>query len=175
MIPAPEGSGVGGLIRRHRQMAGLTQEELGEKADLSVRAVRNLEQGKVWRPRRSTLQRLALALGLNKLDAAGLFTAARMIDRPVTPASAVPGRAGWPAEWLGLQPVLAQLIELFGAERVLVVPVFLACPACSAPAVKTTPLPDWRPEPRWLAVRGEHLGKPGDVVASTEPRINGRR
>jgi transcriptional regulator with XRE-family HTH domain len=67
MIPAPE-DGVSELILRYRQMAGLTQEELGEKAEVSVRAVRNLGRGKVRRPRRSTLQRLALALGLNDLD-----------------------------------------------------------------------------------------------------------
>ena len=55
---------AGELIRRYRVEAGLTQEELSEKAEISVRAVRNLEQGLVRRPRRGTLERLAVALGL---------------------------------------------------------------------------------------------------------------
>ena len=35
----------GSLLRRHRQAAGLTQEELAERARLSARAVIDLERG----------------------------------------------------------------------------------------------------------------------------------
>jgi len=58
-------AGAGELIRRYRIAAGLSQEELSEKADISVRTVRNLERGRVRRPRHSTLQLLAVALGLD--------------------------------------------------------------------------------------------------------------
>jgi len=71
------GAVVGELIRRYRTSAGLTQEELSEKADLSVRAVRNLEHGLVRCPRRSTLQLLAGALGLDEDTAAGFIAAGR--------------------------------------------------------------------------------------------------
>src|SRR4029450_254009 len=79
--PLHQDSGmIGALVRRYRRMAGLTQEELGEKAGLSVRAVRNLERDEVRRPRRGRLQRLASALGLNDTDAVRLVAAARIIQ-----------------------------------------------------------------------------------------------
>jgi transcriptional regulator with XRE-family HTH domain len=71
------GAVVGELIRRYRTAAGLTQEELSEKAGISVRAVRNLEHGLVRCPRRSTLQLLAGALGLEENKAAGLLAVGR--------------------------------------------------------------------------------------------------
>jgi transcriptional regulator with XRE-family HTH domain len=137
MIPVPPSSGtVGSLIRRYRQLAGLTQEELGEKASLSVRAVRNLEQDKVRRPRRSTLQRLASVLGASELDRAHhLVAGAQVIELPVaTVATVDSGTVSWSEEWFRLQPLLVQVIEQFRPERVLVVQVLMACPACSAPA-----------------------------------------
>jgi transcriptional regulator with XRE-family HTH domain len=78
------GAVVGELIRRYRTAAGLTQEELSEKADISVRAVRNLEHGLVRCPRRSTLQLLAGALGLDEDKAAG-FTAVGRRSGQATP------------------------------------------------------------------------------------------
>jgi transcriptional regulator with XRE-family HTH domain len=135
MIPVPPSSGtVGSLIRRYRQLAGLTQEELGEKASLSVRAVRNLEQDKVRRPRRSTLQRLASVLGASELDRAHLVPSAQVIELPVAIVATVDsGTVSWSDEWFRLQPLLAQMTEQFRPERVLVVQVLMACPACSAP------------------------------------------
>jgi DNA-binding beta-propeller fold protein YncE/transcriptional regulator with XRE-family HTH domain len=53
----------GALLQRHRRTAGLTQEELAERAELSVRQLSYLEQGKhVARP--GTIRRLADALQL---------------------------------------------------------------------------------------------------------------
>ena len=52
------------MLRRHRQAARLTQEELAEQADLSVRAISNMENGRTGRPRAHTVHRLAAALGL---------------------------------------------------------------------------------------------------------------
>jgi tetratricopeptide (TPR) repeat protein/DNA-binding XRE family transcriptional regulator len=49
-------------------VAGLTQEELAERSGLSVRAISNLEHGRVQRPRRDTAQRLASALLTSRQD-----------------------------------------------------------------------------------------------------------
>lgn len=54
--------GFGDRLRHDRIAAALTQEELAERAGLSVRAISNLECGRVRRPRRGTVQRLASAL-----------------------------------------------------------------------------------------------------------------
>jgi DNA-binding SARP family transcriptional activator/tetratricopeptide (TPR) repeat protein/transcriptional regulator with XRE-family HTH domain len=58
------GEAFGTLLRSHRAVAGLTQEELAERAGLSVRAVANLERGRA-RPRRRSVALLAYALALS--------------------------------------------------------------------------------------------------------------
>jgi transcriptional regulator with XRE-family HTH domain len=50
------------LLRRARRAAGLTQEELAEKAGLSTRAVSNLERGINQAPQRETFEMLVNAL-----------------------------------------------------------------------------------------------------------------
>jgi DNA-binding SARP family transcriptional activator/DNA-binding XRE family transcriptional regulator/Tfp pilus assembly protein PilF len=67
---------VGGLLREHRLRAGMTQPELARRAGVSVRALRDLEQGRVRRPRSRSVQRLAAALGLADADRARLLAAA---------------------------------------------------------------------------------------------------
>lgn len=52
------------LLRQARRAAGLSQEELAERAGLSVRAISALERGVNRTPRRDTLQMLADALAL---------------------------------------------------------------------------------------------------------------
>src|SRR6476469_7610721 len=54
----------GDLLRAHRQAAGLTQEQLAECANLSARAVGDLERGAKLHPHRTTIQLLIGALGL---------------------------------------------------------------------------------------------------------------
>jgi transcriptional regulator with XRE-family HTH domain len=54
----------GEVLRRYRQAAGLSQEELGLKADLSTPAISALERGVNQRPRKATLSLLAEALDL---------------------------------------------------------------------------------------------------------------
>ncbi|MEV6601437.1 BTAD domain-containing putative transcriptional regulator [Actinoplanes sp. NPDC051346] len=54
----------GGEIRLCRLRAGLTQEQLAQRAGISVRAVRDIEQGRVRSPRAESLRRIAEALGL---------------------------------------------------------------------------------------------------------------
>jgi transcriptional regulator with XRE-family HTH domain len=48
----------GATLRRRRVAAGLSQEELAERAGLSVRGVGNLEQGRRHAPRLATVRLL---------------------------------------------------------------------------------------------------------------------
>ena len=67
----PELSDVqpGSWLRLQREAAGLTQEELAERAGLSVRAISNLERDRTRRPHPDSLRRIARSLGL--AEAAG--------------------------------------------------------------------------------------------------------
>src|SRR5262244_2895187 len=55
------------LLRRHRLLAGLSQEALADRARLSVRGISDLERGVRRAPYPATIARLAEAL---ELDAA---------------------------------------------------------------------------------------------------------
>lgn len=52
-------------VLEHRRRLGLTQEELAERAGLAVRTIRDLESGRVSRPRPATLRLLARAFQLD--------------------------------------------------------------------------------------------------------------
>ena len=62
---AGEAARFAARLRAWRRAASLTQAQLAAKADLSVAAVRDLEQGRRARPRPSSVTRLAEALGLD--------------------------------------------------------------------------------------------------------------
>src|SRR5581483_11321149 len=62
----------GGLLRRFRLGAGLTQEELAERAGLSPRGISDLERGVNRAPYRTTVERLIDALGLDEAAAEAL-------------------------------------------------------------------------------------------------------
>lgn len=62
--PAAAGGAFGPLLRRCRRASGLSQEELGEQAGVSVRTITDLERGLRVRPYRQTVASLAAALGL---------------------------------------------------------------------------------------------------------------
>ncbi|MEU3519930.1 helix-turn-helix domain-containing protein [Streptomyces sp. NPDC006654] len=67
----------GELLRRMRQDASLTIEELAESSGLSVRGIGDLERGRRAVPQRSTVAALALGLGLDDAGRARLLAAAR--------------------------------------------------------------------------------------------------
>jgi predicted ATPase/DNA-binding XRE family transcriptional regulator len=67
----------GELLKHHRLMAGLSQEDLAARAGLSRRGISDLERGVRRAPRPSTLALLAEALGLAAQQRAALFAAAR--------------------------------------------------------------------------------------------------
>jgi len=77
------------ILRYHRTTAGLTQEELAEKAHLSVDAISTLERGARRKPRKETVILIADALALSSDDRAALLAAARR--PPADPLAATPG------------------------------------------------------------------------------------
>jgi transcriptional regulator with XRE-family HTH domain len=62
--PLSDGSALGQLLRTYRLACSLSQEELGERAGVSVRTICNIESGRGARPYRKTVELLASALGL---------------------------------------------------------------------------------------------------------------
>ena len=67
----------GALLRRYRREAGLTQEELAERARLSKRGISDLERGARRLPRSDTVDLLAGALSLDATQRAELASAVR--------------------------------------------------------------------------------------------------
>jgi tetratricopeptide (TPR) repeat protein/DNA-binding XRE family transcriptional regulator len=85
----PPGSGlqVGSLLRRWRERARLTQEQLAEQAGLNVRTIRRVESGAAKvQPRKSSLRLLAAALDLSEAEHAALEAASH--------GTAVPASSG---------------------------------------------------------------------------------
>ncbi len=89
----------GERLRRLRETAGLSQEELAERAQLSAKAIGALERGDRRRPYPSTLRQLAAALELDDAARADLFAAAGRTSDPrsgLTMESATPSLAELP-------------------------------------------------------------------------------
>ncbi|WP_308167666.1 tetratricopeptide repeat protein [Catellatospora tritici] len=59
---------MGARLRELRRGAGVTQQELAARSGLSLRAIRDLENGRVAAPRPVTVRRLAEALGLTAAE-----------------------------------------------------------------------------------------------------------
>ena len=74
---APAGPGFGELLRRYRLVAGVTQQELSERAGISLRAISDLERGVRRAPYPATVRRLADALRLSAEARAALAAAGR--------------------------------------------------------------------------------------------------
>lgn len=95
---------LGALLKRYRAAAGLTQEELAEKAEVSARTVSDVERGVRTRIYRDTAGRLAEALELHEVIRTEFEEAAR--GRRLEPAG--------PADPLPTPPT-----RLIGREREL--------------------------------------------------------
>jgi transcriptional regulator with XRE-family HTH domain len=125
-VPRVDGAGpnsFGELLRRFRIEAGLTQEDLAERAGLSARGVQDLERGLRRWPYPATTRRLAEALGLGDTERVVLFGAVdrKLTNRPRAERDTAHGRtphlrpgAGQPVEFglcyaAGDRPVVERL------------------------------------------------------------------
>ena len=63
----------GDLVRAHRRRLGMTQEELADRAGVSVRSVGKWESGRIGAPRPPTVRLLAAAFGLAGADREHFF------------------------------------------------------------------------------------------------------
>jgi predicted ATPase/transcriptional regulator with XRE-family HTH domain len=84
---------VGALLRRYRRAAGLTQEELAERAGLSIHSISNLERGVRHLPRKDTVRLLADALALSPEEHAALLDAVHT-QRTTSGSASSPTRDG---------------------------------------------------------------------------------
>src|SRR5829696_327486 len=80
------GPTFGDLLRRHRDLANLTQEDLAERTGLTPQAISLLERGERQRPHKYTVEKLAEALGLTGQDLAQFEVLARGFSNHRTPA-----------------------------------------------------------------------------------------
>ncbi|MFJ2867764.1 helix-turn-helix domain-containing protein [Kitasatospora sp. NPDC087314] len=90
-------AGFGELLRLRRERIGLTQQCLADHATLSVRAIRDMESGRVRRPRNETVRLLADALRLEGRGRTDFEEAARrhpLADEPVAEPAAPPVARG---------------------------------------------------------------------------------
>jgi predicted ATPase/DNA-binding XRE family transcriptional regulator len=95
--PEPGPVQFGEVLRNHRRAAGLTQEELAERAGVSPRSISGLERGEGATPRRDTVAQLVHALGLDGADRAefqAMVVRRRSPGPRLLPSSPVSTRAG---------------------------------------------------------------------------------
>jgi transcriptional regulator with XRE-family HTH domain len=114
MAGGEPGGLVGPVLKRFRQAAGLSQEELAERAGLSAAAVSAIERGTRRRPHPQTLRALASALGLSVDDRARLISVAadpppdRTGPAGTTIPADLPGDVG---DFTGRHQEIAQALE----------------------------------------------------------------
>jgi tetratricopeptide (TPR) repeat protein len=97
---AESGHGLGCLLRRYRCSAGMTQEELAERAGLSVRALSDMERGRTTRPFIRSVRLLADALQLSEPARAQLMSELhdRVGEADAPEPASGPGSLGAPPE-----------------------------------------------------------------------------
>jgi transcriptional regulator with XRE-family HTH domain len=122
----------GKLVRAHRSRIGLTQRELADLSTISVRAIRDLEQGKARRPRQETVRLIADGLRLGHRARTALESAANRgrvgwqlkagydVDPPAPPTAPYPqiGRDKLSATLTSGLATGAELVEVVGLSGV---------------------------------------------------------
>jgi transcriptional regulator with XRE-family HTH domain len=88
----------GEQVAAHRHRLGLTQEELARRSGLSVRAVRELESGRVRAPRQVSVRLLAEAFGLQGREREDFVRRARAAARPSAEVVSADGSSLVPAQ-----------------------------------------------------------------------------
>jgi transcriptional regulator with XRE-family HTH domain len=115
------------LLRSHRILSGLSQEELADRSGLSVRAISNIERARTTHPYASSIRLLADALELSDQSRAELLRAARSESGNAADlADAIKGfldALGVPAEQIpkALQDEAALYRSVLAERQVLVV------------------------------------------------------
>jgi predicted ATPase/DNA-binding CsgD family transcriptional regulator/DNA-binding XRE family transcriptional regulator len=108
------------LLRRYRARAGLSQEELAERAGLSRRGISDLERGERQSPRSTTVRRLADALNLNLTERAAVLASGQSPTPVVDGALPAPPPLPVPlTRFIGRERELADLRRLFASTRLL--------------------------------------------------------
>jgi predicted ATPase/DNA-binding XRE family transcriptional regulator len=103
------------LLRRHREEAQLTQEELATLAGVSARTISDIERGVRSRAYADTAARLAVALALSETEHAAFLQAAR--GRP--PGSGTIASPGVPrplTRLVGREGELAEVLQALGTR-----------------------------------------------------------
>ncbi|MFD1660854.1 helix-turn-helix domain-containing protein [Streptomyces caeni] len=111
-----DGGGIGAApfgrrLRNLRLQMGLSQKQLARSSTLSVRAIRDLENGRVRQPRADSLRLLADALGLSapQMNRLANDHALGFLAGTAEPAGSGP--------FIGREQELAALTTMFGAEH----------------------------------------------------------
>jgi predicted ATPase/class 3 adenylate cyclase len=125
-MTADPSTSFGDLLRRARQSAGLTQEELAERAGLSRRGIADLESGARKTPRKDTVALLAAALELSEEERTAFAAAARRSVGQATPAASAvsplstdPGESTAPVVALPSGTVTFLVSDIEGSTRLL--------------------------------------------------------
>jgi transcriptional regulator with XRE-family HTH domain len=109
-------------LRRLREAAGLTQEELAVRAGLSPRAISAIERGERQRPYPHTVRMLSDALGLSEEERASLLeTLPRGAIAAPAPLAPTPGfnLPVPPTPLVGRERALGEIRTLLGEGRLL--------------------------------------------------------
>ena len=112
----------GQVLRRLRVAAGLTQQELAERARISARAISDLERGLHRVPHRDTAARIAEALPLPEVERAALtmYYGAQPKHTQGTPEDALPPRVPMPlTSFVGRERELMEVQSLLEQARLL--------------------------------------------------------
>src|SRR5438477_10261313 len=97
MSTAQSSEPLAALLQRYRAAAGLTQEELAERAALSRRCIADLERGARRNPYPATVRLLADALGLHDVARAAMLAAARTPRETAHRSESLPSHAEYGA------------------------------------------------------------------------------
>src|SRR3990170_4824375 len=101
-------------LKRLREAAGLTQEELASRAGLTAKAVSALERGERKRPYPHTVRSLGEALGLSDQERLYLLAWVQRRDAPARGAVPEPKLTVPPTPLLGRGPELAEIGGFLG-------------------------------------------------------------
>ncbi|HEX6684526.1 MAG TPA: tetratricopeptide repeat protein [Candidatus Limnocylindrales bacterium] len=116
MSDGRSGSSLGRMVRALREQGLLTQEELAARAGLSVGMIRNLEAGRIRRPRASSVRALADVLATSE-ELRQQLTAAAADERDVEDVPATLAQLPAAVPWLvGRAEELKALDEFLSAQ-----------------------------------------------------------